>query len=230
MNRNTSGAVVRTAIFGALLGLCATQVVASAPPAFKIDPITVTLGHGDGSALVSVINQGDTKIRFQVTGAAWHQSVDGHIELEQSPALVFFPTVFSVDAQETKRIRVGVTVPAGNVERAYRLTIAQLPPLEQVIAPSKGAAVSTLLRVSVPVFVEPSAPAAGYDITQPVVSDGSLRFEFVNTGNVHILLNGVEVVGKDAAGATTFDYKDNAWYVLAGGRRDFSFALRKSAC
>lgn len=231
MNRNVSGAIIRTALFGTLVGLCATQVAASAPPAFKIDPITVTLAHGDSSALVSVINQGDTKVRFQITGAAWHQSVDGHIQLEQAPGLVFFPTVFTVDAQDTKKIRVGVTAPAGNVERAYRLTISQLPPLEQVIAPSKGAAVNTLLRVSIPVFVAPNAPpAAGYDITQPVVADGVLKFEFVNTGNVHVLLNTVEVVGKNSAGTPTFDYKDNAWYVLAGGRRDFSFAMRKSAC
>jgi P pilus assembly chaperone PapD len=219
------------ALFGALLAVCATQVAGAAPPAFKIDPITVTLAQGDNSALVSVINQGDTKIRFQITGSAWHQSADGHTELEPAPSLVFFPTVFTVDADETKRIRVGVTTSAADVERAYRLTIAQLPPLEQVIAPSKGAAVNTLLRVSIPVFVAPNAPpAAGYDITQPVMSDGALRFEFVNTGNVHVLLNGVEVVGKNATGNTTFDYKGNAWYVLAGGRRDFSFALHHAAC
>lgn len=231
MKRNAGGALIRTALFGTLVGLCATQVAASAPPAFKIDPITVTLARGDSSALVSVINQGDTKIRFQITGAAWRQSVDGHIQLEQTPALVFFPTVFTVDAQDTKKIRIGVTAPAGNVERAYRLTIAQLPPLEQVIAPAKGAAINTLLRVSIPVFVEPNAPpAAGYDITQPIVSDGALKFEFINTGNVHVLLNSVEVVGKNSAGTPTFDYKDNAWYVLAGGRRDFSFALRKATC
>ncbi|MGH7660867.1 MAG: fimbrial biogenesis chaperone [Vulcanimicrobiaceae bacterium] len=225
------GSIVRTAIFGALIGLCATQVAASAPPSFKIDPISVTLPAANASALVSVVNEGDTDIRFQVTGAGWQQSTKGEIQLEPTKALIYFPSVFTVGAGQTKKIRVGVTTVPGNVEKTYRLTIQQLPPLQQVIAPAKGASVNTLLRVSIPVFAQPSSSRTiGYDITPPFVSGGALQFQFVNTGNTHVLLDGVSVVAKTASGSTIFDFKDRAWYVLAGGRRFWSFGLSRSQC
>lgn len=209
----------------------AAAVAAISAPSFKVDPISVTLDRGNSSALVSVVNQGDTKVRFQVTGSAWHQSLKGEMELQPTQTLIFFPSVFTLDAGETKKIRVGVTTPSENVERTFRLTIQQLPPLEQVVAPQKGVAINTLLRVSIPVFVEPaSQKTAGYDITPPVFTNGTLRFEYTNTGNTHVLLDGVEVAGKTASGASIFDYKDQAWYILAGGRRSWSFALHRADC
>ena len=209
----------------------ATIKAAMPAPSFKVDPISVTLERGNSSALVSVINQGDEKVRFQVTGSAWRQSLKGEMELQPTQTLIFFPSVFTLDAGETKKIRVGVTTPSENVERTFRLTIQQLPPLEQVVAPQKGVAVNTLLRVSIPVFVDPaSQKTAGYDITPPVFSSGALRFEYSNTGNTHVLLDGVEVVGRTASGAPAFDYKDQAWYVLAGGRRSWAFPLHRADC
>lgn len=221
------GSIVAAA---AAFGFAAATAAASGP-AFKVDPISVTLPRGNSSTLVSVVNQGDTKVRFQVTGSAWQQSSAGEMQLEPTQALIFFPTVFTLDAGETRKIRVGVTTPPQNVERTFRLTIQQLPPLEQVIAPTKGVQVNTLLRVSIPVFVEPASQAtAGYDITSPTFSNGALHFEYTNTGNTHVLLDGVEVIGKAASGMTLFDYKDRAWYVLAGGRRFWSFALLRPDC
>ncbi len=223
--------MLRLAIVATVLAACASAAVASSPPSFKVDPISVTLPAGNTSALVSVANQSDQSIRFQVTGAAWRQSLGGKMQLQPTQSLVFFPTVFTVDAGQTKKIRVGVTSMAGNVEQTYRLTIQQLPPLEQVLAPSKGATVNTVFRISIPVFVEPRAPISSrYDITPPVVADGALAFQFVNDGNAHVQLDGVRVIGRNASGATVFDYRDRAWYVLAGGRRAWSFGVTRAQC
>lgn len=221
-------ALARTLTIVALLIMSAGVAFAAS---FKVDPISVTIPHGGESELVSVINDGDAPIRFQIIGEAWQQSVDGQMQLQPSDALIFFPKLFTLGPGEVKKIRVGVTTPATNVEQAYRLTIAELPALEKVLSPSKGAGVNTLVKLSIPIFVAPStAPALNYDIRTPVFSGGKLHFEYVNDGNTHVLLNGVHVIGRNASGATLFDYADKAWYVLAGERRAYAMPLRRADC
>jgi fimbrial chaperone protein len=222
------GALARTLTVIALLIVCAAAAFAAS---FKVDPISVTIPHGGESELVSVINDGDTPIRFQIIGDDWQQSLDGQMQLQPSDALIFFPKLFTLQPGEVKKVRVGVTTPASNLEQSYRLTIAELPALEKVLSPSKGAGVNTLVRLSIPVFVAPAtAPKVNYDIRAPVFSGGKLHFEYVNDGNTHVLLNGVHVIGRNASGTTLFDYADKAWYVLAGGRRAYAIPVRRAQC
>jgi fimbrial chaperone protein len=226
--RHLRSRVARTVLLLAFLGLSVSPALASS---FRVDPITVTIPRGGTSALVSIINDGNASIRFQVSGAVWHQSLAGEMQLAPSESLIFFPKIFTVGPGETKKIRVGVTAPSTNVEQAYRLTIAELPPLQQIIGPAKGAGINTLVKLSLPVFIEPNGPLTHtYDIPAPVVSGGKLRLEYVNDGNTHVMLDGVRVTGRTASGATAFDFTDKAWYVLAGGRRAWAVPLLPSQC
>ena len=51
-----------------------------------------------------------------------------------------------------------------------------------------------------------------------------------NTGTVHFVPQKVMVRGIGAAGENLFDREAQAWYILAGGRREFEVALPTPDC
>src|SRR6185295_7445093 len=105
--------------------------------------------------------------------------------------------------------------------------VEELPSLEAVSNPA--ASVKVLTKMGIPIFVRPAKEDTAAGITGLEAHDGSLHFTLANSGTVHFVPEHVIVRGI-SAGKSVFETAIPAWYVLAGGKREFEFPLSKEDC
>jgi fimbrial chaperone protein len=207
------------------LAVCRADVLLAG--AFSVWPVQVVLSGSRTTALVKVVNEGSETARLQVTAHAWDQAPDGEIRLTPTGDLAFFPALFELAPGKERNVRIGVIVKPGAVEKTYRVFFEELPgaPTEQT-----GAAVRMMLRMSVPVFVEPAAPRRTAVIDGVELRAGELSWAVRNTGNARFVLQSVSVAGLDEAARPVFERRLEGWYVLAGGERVYRSALAPEEC
>lgn len=209
-----------------LLCLLAVQVPQSARAAnFEFGPPTLSLTGSDRVGTVTLTNVADAPVRFEVQGFRWDQGTDGQLQLLPTSDLVVFPQLLTLAAHETRRIRVAVTVPPGELEKTYRVQVSEIP---QFVAPSQqppGASISLRSQLRLPIFLAPVATRIAGGIGNVNVRHGSLTFSIVNSGTVHFVTKNLSVRGHGAADVLKFTKNLDGWYVLAGGHRDYSVAL-----
>ena len=222
----------RSAWPGVVLGVSLTlsAVLPASAATFSVDPVSVTLPKSNSSTSVAITNQSGQKLRLEITAFSWQESSAGEMQLKPTEDLIFFPRLLTLDPGETRRVRVGVTIPTGPVEKPFRLFMEELPSLESVVQP-RGASVTIRMKVGIPVFVSADgAPAIGGSVRDAVVRNGALSFDVLNTGNTHFSIQQVRVEGKNAAGAGVLSQQLSGWYLLAGGVRRFTIPLSKERC
>src|SRR5713226_9619743 len=132
------------------LGFQAENVCASA---FKVTPVRVTFS-APSSTLLTLRNESDQTLRFQVTSFAWSQDASGAVQLAPTEDIVFFPALLTLKPGEERKVRVAATVAAKDVERTYRIFFEELPPLER--PENSGAQVRILTKMGIPIFVIPA--------------------------------------------------------------------------
>jgi fimbrial chaperone protein len=193
----------------------------------EINPVLVSLSRDERSAVVALRNQGDVPGRFEVKVYAWEQSPAGEMKLSPTEELVAFPGLVTLAPGEARNLRVGAGTAFGEVEKAYRLFIEELPPPARADAPP---AVRVLARIGLPVFLAPAKPHAQVDVAKPAVDLGRVRLAVRNRGNVHVRPEGAKVVGLDASANPVWERKLDLWYVLAGGERLYDVELPPDLC
>ncbi len=207
------------------LGLQAGNLRASV---FKVTPVRVTFS-GPSSTLLTLKNESDEPLRFQITSFAWSQDPRGAVQLAPTDDVVFFPALLSLNPGEERKVRVAATVVAKDVEKTYRIFFEELPPLEKPSAPT-GAQVRILTKMGIPIFVSPEKGHADASIDSVGMQKGTLTFDVRNSGNVHFGLEGVKLRGTGANGDAVFDRQLDGWYVLAGGPRSYSVEIPAADC
>jgi fimbrial chaperone protein len=216
-----------------ILGLLAWGAGDAGAAAFTVTPVRVLLGRGVSSALLTIRNDSTEPIRFQITLQAWNQTPDGEMELSDTNDLVFFPTLVEVKPSEQKNVRIGSSFKAPvTTERSYRIFFEELPP-PQVTKPDEkqtGAQVRVLTKMGVPIFIQPANPVIKGEIGGLTQSGRNLEFEVRNVGNSFFTVNGASATGIAKDGSTTFEKKQDGWYVLAGGLRHFRLEIPADKC
>jgi fimbrial chaperone protein len=185
---------------------------------FTISPLRVDFADATGTAVLTVRN-GDAKpVVVQTQGLAWSQE-GGQDALTPSRDLLVSPAVFTLPAGGSQLVRVALR---RNVDPAreltYRLLLQEVP---QEASPDFNG-LQIVLRLSVPVFVEPLAPAT------PQIAwvaargtDGKLSLSARNDGSAHARIHRFSV--KTADGATTVLDQPELSYVLPGSSRHWTF-------
>jgi fimbrial chaperone protein len=191
---------------------------------FTVDPTQIFLSGRNGSVLLTLRNESDETLQFQLSVFAWNQSASGQMELEPTEDIVFFPTLLTLKPKETRRVRVGAATPQDAREKTYRIFVEELPPVDKV---SEG--VRVLTKMGIPIFVRPVKEVATATLNDLRQQDGTLRFTLTNAGTMHVVPQSIKVRGL-AGSNTAFDRDIEGWYVLAGGRREFDMAFPKNAC
>jgi fimbrial chaperone protein len=195
---------------------------------FNVNPTQIFLSAKTTSAMVTVRNESDTPLRFQLSVSAWEQSPTGELVLTPTDDIVFFPGLLTLGPKEERRVRVGrVTAPA-DTEKTYRIFIEEMPPLEAV-GTAGGAAVQVLTKMGIPIFVRPARETATASVSNLEQHDGALHFSLSNGGSVHYVPQQVVVRGL-AGSEQLFEQKLDSWYVLSGGHRDFAAAVPADTC
>ena len=206
--------------------LTATAGVTSAAT-FSVNPTQIFLSGRTTSSLLTLRNDSNEELRFQLSAFQWTQSASGEIELNPTQDVVFFPALLTLKAGEERRIRVGSTVAPGAAEKTYRIFVEELPPSA---ANSEGSEVRVLTKMGVPIFIRPTKEAASAALNAVGVRDGAVHFTLANTGTVHFVPQQVKVRGLAAAGQTVFEQDLASWYILHGGRRDFALPIAAADC
>jgi len=197
--------------------------------AFSVNPTQIFLSPGASTQLLTLRNESDDTLRFQLTAFKWQQAADGAMQLEPTNDVIFFPAMLSLGAKDERRIRIGVTVPFDAIEKTYRLFVQELPPEETGEGPPPGG-IRMLTKLGIPVFLRPPKPAAQATLRDLVMTGGAFSFSLYNGGNVHFLPETVVVRGFDASGARVFEQEVTSWYVLANTPRAFTYAVPTEAC
>ena len=185
---------------------------------FTISPLRVDFADATGTAVLTVRN-GDAKpVVVQTQGLAWSQE-GGQDALAPSRDLLVSPAVFTLPAGGSQLVRVALR---RNVDPAreltYRLLLQEVP---QEASPEFNG-LQIVLRLSVPVFVEPLAPATPQIAWAAARgTDGKLSLSARNDGSAHARIHGFSV--KTADGATTMLDQPELAYVLPGSTRHWTF-------
>ncbi len=221
MTRAASAA--RRFLVAAPLLFCGLLVAGLAQAAgLAVAPLSLTLQPGEQATSVIVTNRDDHPWVIQADVKRWTQP-DGHDHYQLDPNLLATPALFRIPSQAKQVVRVGFSggpAQAGNVEQAFRLFIAQVPPQQSVAgsaSPGEPAGVQFLLHLVLPVFLPPvhPRPQSRWSVEK---TGGQPVLRLYNEGNVHLRL--IEVSATDAAGKAVFDQR-GLWYVLAGAYHDW---------
>ena len=194
---------------------------------FNVNPTQLFLTGKATSALLTIRNDSDETLRFQLSAFAWDQSPTGELLLEPTTDVVFYPALLTLAPKEERKVRVGRTAPAAATEKTYRIFVEEMPPLDEEGV--SGAAVRMLTKMGVPIFVRPAKESATATVSGLARQGDVVRFSLSNSGTVHFVPQQVTVKGMSGSNAV-FEQTLDAWYVLAGGRRDFQTTVPKDSC
>ena len=194
---------------------------------FTVNPTQIFLSGSTTTALLTVKNESDETLRFQLTAFGWQQAPNGEVQLTATQDVVFFPALLTLGPKEERRIRVGSTVPAAAQERTYRIFVEELPPQS---TQTEKAAVRVLTKMGVPIFIRPGKDTATATLRDLGMRAGSLHFAVANSGTVHFVPEKIFVRGAAADGKRVLERELQGWYILAGGVRDFEVPISAADC
>jgi fimbrial chaperone protein len=193
---------------------------------WHIIPIRLDFSQKVRSGVITLVNDSDQPISFNLEAGEWTQDETGKDKYDPTSDLIFFPKELTINPKEERVIRAGVKkLPVGQ-EKTYRLFVKELPPKRDNAANS----VAIAIRFGVPVFVEPPRETIQGEITHPVMEQGKLVIPVRNTGNRHFRIKTVSVVGKNASGEKTFSQELNGWYLLANTTRPYLVEIPREIC
>lgn len=217
-------AVVSFSVLTGLLTPCHVQA-----GEWRVSPIRLFFERGVRSGIVTVQNDGDAPMNFQVKAMAWTQDAEGLDRYSETKDLVFYPRILVVPPKEERVIRVGIKVPTGAGEKTYRLFVEEMSPPRKEDG-AEGATVAVNVRFAVPLFVGPVKEESGGQLLKTELGHGILKVTLRNTGNVHFRLLSLLVRGRNAKGEETFTKTVDGWYLLNGTMRAFPVEIPAEAC
>ncbi len=142
----------------ALLAAAASIFAARSACADGFDARPITIETHDGLGAIVITNPGDRRIYLETQVYDWSQDAAGQNVLVESDTAIASPPAMWVRPHSTYNLRVKLPGGAPGQERAFRVTIKQLPERSDIVA---GHIVFALTQ-SLPAFLEPAdmQPAA----------------------------------------------------------------------
>ena len=193
---------------------------------WRVSPIRLELGSDARSGMVSVINESKGRFQVQMKAFRWEQDAEGKDQYTETNDLIFFPKIMIFDKAEERALRIGIKTPAATKEKTYRLFIEEIPEPKK----AEGTSISVAIRFGVPIFVKPLKSEAKGEITKLELTKGECRVSVKNSGNVHFIIESVQIKGTDSKGKETFTKKLDGWYLLNGVSRAYAYSIPKEAC
>jgi len=216
-----------TFLIAAVLTLAGLAVPAAARAgAFAVVPVKLEMDARATTAVLRVTNQGEAQVAVQVSAKAWTQGPEGEPEYTDTPDVVVFPKLLTIEPGEERLLRVGYRGPkADEAERTYRLFLEEIP---VDAGPRAGLAMN--LRLGVPLFVAPRRPRPAPSLKGLALEDGTLGVTIENRGNVRVVVGRMTAAGVETGGTKRVLAEQQGWYVLAGRSRTFRLRLPPESC
>lgn len=172
-------------------------------------PVNIQFAPGQSVATLTVMNQGDKEVGYQIRAFAWSQG-DGD---QQTPTdnLMVSPPMGKIPASASQIVRLVLRQPAQGRESTYRIVLDQIP------GSADPGTVRFALRVSLPAFAAPAgriAPRLDWNVERR--GDG-IDLIVHNDGTRHESLRNITLTTADGAKFTTED--NGSPYILPGATR-----------
>ena len=208
----TTAARQAAAVAAALLVLCGSRSGQAQGPVqgFTVTPVTIEMAAGQRATTLTVQNHTDRPASFQVRPFAWSQPA-GDDQLDPTDGLLVSPPLGQLAPGATQVVRLVLRGDAQGREVSYRILLDQIPAQE---APGQ---VGFVLRMSMPVFVEPAGRIAA-QLHWTVESQGeALSLAVTNSGSRRQVVRDLKLTGPD--GRLLPLQSNVSPYILAGGIR-----------
>lgn len=165
-------------------GILLAAALAALPAAagnFGVSPLDIQFSPQRQSAVINVSNDDTKPLQLRLRAARWSQNAQGEDVYEEATDLVFFPKRLDIKPGDQKVVRLAISEPPGQGERAWRLFVEELPPAE---TPRDGQTkLSVLLTIGVPVFASPAGARSELTVSSTVIrQDGTLEVTVKNAG------------------------------------------------
>ncbi|MEJ7928786.1 fimbria/pilus periplasmic chaperone [Ramlibacter sp. AN1015] len=215
-----------------LIGLALLSApFASLAGAFAVSPVRLEFGTTARSGAITVRNDDQVPLSFQVQAMHWSQDAAGKEHYsDASGELIYFPRLLTVAPGKEAVIRVGVRQPVVTTEKTFRLFIEELPGAVAAAAPGSAPQVRFLMRFGAPVHVLPPRPLDRLELQEATVADGAARWRLHNAGNQHARVESLALRGLDAQGSEVFVHRPEDRYLLSGQVRAFAVPLPQHDC
>lgn len=194
---------------------------------WRVIPIFLDFDQKTRSGVITLLNDGESKISLQIKSYTWSQDSAGKDQYQEDAELIFFPRLLTIEPGKSAVLRVGLQIPATSGEKTYRLFIEEIPEARKA---DQGATIAIALRFGVPIYAAPLKSEPRGEFVQAVLEKGKVSTVIKNTGNVHFRIQTVQLVGKDANGGEVLRQKIDGWYLLSGVSRPYVFTLPAEEC
>ena len=182
-------------------------------------PVNVLLQPGQSAATLTVANQSNHETSIQIRAYAWNQP-EGEDRLTTSDAVVVSPPIASIAAGSTQVVRLILRQPPQDRETTYRILVDQIPP------PAEPGIVHVVLRLSIPIFAEPTSRALPLVQFRVEREGGQVYLVAANDGLRHEAVRDIVLSTSDGR-KYTLD-RGTLPYVLAGATRRWHIATEDS--
>lgn len=171
-------------------------------------PVSIQMEPGQLAGSLTIVNDGTAETSIQVRAFKWSQTADGTEQLTASEDVVASPPIGTIAAGATQVVRLVLRQAVGDKEQTYRILVDQIPPAAQ------SGTVRIALRLSIPVFAEPTARANAHVVYHIARSAAGSSLVAVNDGGKHETIR--DVVLTTAAGGAVKLAPGATPYLLAG--------------
>ena len=198
-----------TGIISALM--LASAASPAAAQALTVLPVVINMQPGQLAATISISGQGGAETSYQVRAFAWSQK-DGTEQLDPTSDVLLSPPLGTIPVNATQVVRIVIRKPPKDRESVYRILLDQIPP------PSAPGTVRIALRLSLPIFVEPTTRVAPHLEWRVERNADGMWLVATNNGTRHERIHDIVL----STGTTTFKPQgDSSPYLLAGATRRF---------
>ncbi len=194
----------------------------------SVNPAQVSLSPAAPSALLSLSNKSDQPLYFQLSAFAWNQADREQMRLTPTDDVIFVPALVMLAPGEKRQILIAADTTFGLTEKAYRLVVQELAAVDE--SGDAPAALKTLTRVTIPVFLEASRQLSVASVHGIRVEGGQLSLNVENRGANHFVVEKIVVRGLAQDGESLFDRELSGSYVLAGRTQTYDLSLPEGGC
>jgi fimbrial chaperone protein len=121
----------------------------------SVMPLGFVGSDNQSKNVLTVENQGDTKVRLQIRSYAWDQAA-GKDNLQPTRDLIAAPGLLELPPHAKRIVRVIRLKPVSGSTMSYRVVMSELP---EPFVPGKGASLKVLMEYNFPFVYEPANAA-----------------------------------------------------------------------
>lgn len=182
---------------------------------YTVKPVRIELSARQLRTTIQIQNLADEPTKVQAHVVAWNANGAEEL-LTDNDEILLNPPIFTIPTGHAQFVRLGLRrAPLDTKELTYRLI------LEEVPSPPKPGfnGLTTLLKISVPIFVKPRVSSPQLAWTLQRISNQEVKLAVQNSGNAHVQIQKLAVTTGEISGPGFV--QGTVTYVLQNARKEW---------